>query len=53
MKASRKLFKGPVRIVIRISGKKIVDLSLPEGSSVSIVEKEGKHGPRRTNYTPR
>ena len=41
MKASRKLFETAVRIFIRIGRKKIIDVSLPRGSSVSWVE-QGK-----------
>jgi len=37
LKASRKLFETAVRIFIRIGRKKIIDVSLPRGSSVSWV----------------
>ena len=40
MKATRKLFETSVRIVIRVGRKKIIDMSLPRGSSVSWVEQE-------------
>jgi len=38
LKAKRKLFKTAVHVVIRIGGKKIIDMSLPRGSSMSWVE---------------
>ena len=41
MKAMRKVFVNAVRVVIKIGRKKIFDLSLPAGSSVSWVE-QGK-----------
>jgi hypothetical protein len=41
MKATRKIFKTAVRVVIKIGRKKIFDLSLPAGSSMSWVE-QGK-----------
>jgi len=40
LKATRKIFETAVRIVIRIGRKKILDLSLPVGSSVSWVEQD-------------
>jgi hypothetical protein len=40
MKATRKLFETAVRVVIRIGRRKIIDMSLPRGSSVSWVEQE-------------
>ena len=43
MKATRKLFKtAAAHVVIRIGRKKILDMSLPAGSSVSVVEQEKK-----------
>jgi hypothetical protein len=38
MKATRKIFETAVRVVIRIGRKKIIDISLPRGSSISVVE---------------
>src|ERR1700732_3581719 len=40
MKATRKIFETAVRVVIRIGRKKIIDMSLPRGSSISVVEQK-------------
>ena len=38
MKAARITWETAVRIVIRVGSKKIIDLSLPRGSSISVAE---------------
>jgi len=40
LKTTRKTFETAVRVVIRIGRKKILDLSLPAGSSISVAEEK-------------
>jgi len=43
-KTVRKIFKNGARVVIRIKGKKILDLSLPAGSSITTAQPTKKAG---------